>query len=87
MMMASYVEDCVIEKRGLCSSVKRVKDIFVRQEDAMTLKECFDNHQGRPVGKIAHFFEVYEMHFARYCGTPVRMLEIGVHKGGSLELW
>jgi len=53
----------------------------------MTLKECFDNHQGRPVGKIAHFFEVYEMHFARYCGTPVRMLEIGVHKGGSLELW
>lgn len=53
----------------------------------MTLRECFDQHRGRPVAKIDHFFDVYEPHFCRYRGKPVRLLEIGVNRGGSLELW
>lgn len=53
----------------------------------MTLRECFDAHMGRPIGKIDHFFDVYESHFVRFRDTPVRLLEIGVHQGGSLELW
>ena len=53
----------------------------------MTLRETFDEHQGRLVGKIDHFFEVYEPHLARYRNTPVRVLELGIFRGGSLELW
>ncbi len=53
----------------------------------MTLRECFDAHRGRLAGKVDHFFDVYEKHLARFCGTDVRVLEIGVDRGGSLELW
>lgn len=53
----------------------------------MTLRECFNRHTGRLVGKIDHFFDVYEPHFSRYRNSPVRLLEIGVDRGGSLELW
>lgn len=44
-------------------------------------------HQGRTVHKWLQYLEVYARHFAAYRNTPVRMLEIGVDKGGSLEIW
>jgi len=53
----------------------------------MTLRQVFEQHRGRFIGKIDHFFDDYETHFARYRNTPVRLLEIGIDKGGSLELW
>jgi hypothetical protein len=53
----------------------------------MLLRECFDAHRGRPLGKVDHFFDIYEQHFARFRDTEVRVLEIGVDQGGSLELW
>lgn len=52
----------------------------------MSLRECFDAHRGRPVLKVDHFFDVYESHFSRFRNTDVRVLEIGVYHGGSLEL-
>lgn len=52
-----------------------------------SLRECFEQHDGRALGKIDHFFDVYEPHFARFRGTQVRVLEIGVDQGGSLTLW
>ena len=55
--------------------------------NTMTLRDCFDGHCGRVLGKIDHFFDVYETHLARFRNTPVRVLEIGVDQGGSLELW
>ncbi|MFU8765384.1 MAG: class I SAM-dependent methyltransferase, partial [Haliea sp.] len=53
----------------------------------MTLRDCFDSHTGRLIGKIDHFFDDYEVHLQRFRNTAVRLLEIGVHGGGSLELW
>ena len=41
----------------------------------------------RQVHKWHHYFDAYERHFGRFRGRPVRMLEIGVFKGGSLEMW
>jgi hypothetical protein len=37
--------------------------------------------------KFKHYFSIYEKHFEKYVGTPVRLLEIGVQNGGSLEMW
>lgn len=42
---------------------------------------------GRVVDKWTHYPAVYERHFSEYRGTNFKMLEIGVFKGGSLELW
>jgi hypothetical protein len=49
--------------------------------------KLFFAHHGRLVHKWIHYLEIYERHFAPYRNTPVKMLEIGVFKGGSLELW
>lgn len=44
-------------------------------------------HEGRLVSKWLHYPDVYERHFSRFRGRPIRMLEIGVFQGGSLEIW
>lgn len=43
-------------------------------------------HEGR-IERWHHYFDVYERHLSRYRGTPARMLEIGVQRGGSLTMW
>lgn len=42
--------------------------------------------QGR-IHKFEHYLPVYEQVFSRYRNRPATVLEIGVAKGGSLELW
>ena len=44
-------------------------------------------HRGRPVDKPTHYPAIYDRYFGPYRGRPVRMLEIGVSLGGSLEIW
>ena len=39
------------------------------------------------VHKWHHYFELYERYFSRYRDRPIRMLEIGVFRGGSLRMW
>ena len=39
------------------------------------------------VHKWHHYFDIYERHFGRYRDRPIRMLEIGVFRGGSLRMW
>jgi hypothetical protein len=47
----------------------------------------FEHHTGRRVDKWRHYFEIYDKHFARFRSEDVRILEIGVDHGGSLQLW
>jgi SAM-dependent methyltransferase len=51
------------------------------------LERFFEEHQGGKIQKWMHYFEIYERHFARYRGTDVHILEIGVAHGGSLKMW
>ena len=39
------------------------------------------------VHKWHHYFDIYTRHFERYRDRPIRMLEIGVFRGGSLRMW
>jgi hypothetical protein len=52
-----------------------------------TLFDMFKDHSGRQIDKWTHYFDIYEKHFAKYRGTKVRVLEIGIDHGGSLQLW
>ncbi|MEM7139532.1 MAG: class I SAM-dependent methyltransferase [Actinomycetota bacterium] len=52
-----------------------------------TYRELFDAHRGRLIAKINHFFDDYELHLARVRRDGIRILEIGISGGGSLELW
>lgn len=39
------------------------------------------------VHKWHHYFDIYSRHFEQYRDRPIRMLEIGVFRGGSLRMW
>jgi hypothetical protein len=45
------------------------------------------NRAGRPLDKWIHYFPIYERHLESYRGRPVRLLEIGVYRGGGLDLF
>lgn len=50
-------------------------------------EEFFFRSKHRIIHKAWHYFEIYEMFFSKYKNKAVRMLEIGVNKGGSLQMW
>lgn len=40
-----------------------------------------------PFSKWNYYFPIYEKYFLEFKDKPINLLEIGVDKGGSLELW
>lgn len=49
--------------------------------------DALQRHQGRLVDKWSSYPEVYERHLARFRDRPLKLLEVGVFHGGSLQLW
>lgn len=58
-----------------------------RHQSSGALYDLFLESNARGIHKWHHYFDVYERHLGRFRDTPVRLLEIGVRMGGSLELW
>lgn len=52
-----------------------------------SLYDYFLGSSSRDLHKTHHYFDIYERHLGRFVGTPLRFLEIGVFKGGSLRMW
>ena len=65
--------------------LRRIKRYWKAESD---LDRLIATHYGPVVNKWSHFFEIYDRHFSplRERGD-VRLLEIGVAAGGSLDLW
>ena len=56
--------------------------------DPTELERYFDAHRtGRGLWKWRHYFEIYQRHFAKFVGREIRVLEIGIYSGGSLQMW
>ncbi len=51
------------------------------------MERAFYDNSGRDVHKWTHYLSIYGRHFEPFRGKPVRMLEIGVFRGGSMDLW
>jgi hypothetical protein len=52
------------------------------------LRLYFDEHTTGPgIWKWRHYFDVYDRHLGRFRDRPVRVLEIGIYSGGSLQMW
>ena len=45
------------------------------------------NRGGAVLDKWVHYFPIYHRHLDRFRGRPVRLLEIGVYRGGGLDMW
>ena len=52
-----------------------------------SLRQLYDSHSGKVSDKWSSYLEVYDRVFGAYRSTPVRLLEIGIQNGGSLEIW
>jgi hypothetical protein len=39
------------------------------------------------VDRWEHYFDIYDRHLSKYQDKPVKVLEIGVSHGGSLQIW
>ena len=55
--------------------------------DKNSFESLFWGHEGTIVHKWHHYLPVYEKFLSRYKNKPIKFLEIGVSRGGSLSLW
>jgi O-antigen biosynthesis protein len=53
----------------------------------LSLQELYASHTGKVSDKWSAYLLEYERLFATYRDQPIRLLEIGVQNGGSLEIW
>jgi hypothetical protein len=53
----------------------------------MNLWQDFMTNNGDLIYKWPHYFPVYERHFSSWRNKSLTFLEIGVSKGGSLQMW
>lgn len=63
------------------------RDIKDKYPETGDLLDIYVANRGEIVHKWHHYLHIYERYFSRYRGTKVKFLEIGVSKGGSLQLW
>ncbi len=53
----------------------------------MNLWQDFLTNDGRTVQKWTHYFPIYERHFGAWRNRSLTFLEVGVSRGGSLQMW
>lgn len=62
-------------------------DIQKKYKHDSELLNIFANIHGVKMHKWHHYIPLYDRYFSAYRGRPIRFLEIGVSKGGSLQMW
>jgi hypothetical protein len=82
-------------KKLLGRSQIPVSSFSINSNAAVELAKSYDHDLGRlffsNTGPVVHkwiqYIDVYETYFSKYRDTNVKMLEIGVSNGGSLNMW
>jgi cephalosporin hydroxylase len=65
----------------------RLGDLLRKRARRNPLEEYFRHNPGRMIHKWHHYLEIYHRHLERFRGRSPVVLEIGVHHGGSLQMW
>src|SRR5262245_45620815 len=64
-----------------------LSDVPSEERSRTAMHRAFYENIGGVVHKWRHYLDIYDRHLSRYCGKPVKILEIGVSKGGSMAMW
>ena len=85
-LFASHLRDY---KRGLkAAGLLSAEPTVEFSSTPNPLQEYFDSvREGPGVWKWRHYFEIYHRYLARFIGTPVVAVEVGIYSGGSLPMW
>ena len=59
----------------------------IKEETLNDLERFYFDGEHKTLNKWMHYFEAYDRFFSRYRGKDITVLEIGVFKGGSLQMW
>ena len=62
-----------------------LNEMFARTSNP--LEALYYSHRARLAYKWHHYLELYDRHLSRFRGRPVRILELGIFSGGSLQIW
>lgn len=60
---------------------------LIDQDNINNLEAFFFTEKHNTITKWLHYFEAYNRFFSKYRNKDVTILEIGVFKGGSLQMW
>ena len=60
---------------------------IMTQKIYKTLRQLYQEHQGKVSDKWSIYLDEYERVFSSLRNYPIRLLEIGIQNGGSLEIW
>jgi hypothetical protein len=52
----------------------------------MLYHDFLTNNQ-KLINKWVHYFPIYERHFQKWINQSLVLFEIGVYKGGSVQMW
>ena len=58
-----------------------------KEEIQLPLEQLYALHRGKISDKWASYLNEYDRTFSEYRNKPVRLLEVGIQNGGSLEIW
>jgi 23S rRNA U2552 (ribose-2'-O)-methylase RlmE/FtsJ len=64
--------------------------LLARSAEWKSVRECFDEHTkpgSRFITKFDNYFDVYDRYLSPFRERPVKLIEIGVQHGGSLQMW
>jgi hypothetical protein len=61
--------------------------IPIAEKGSTEMHRAFYSNSDLVVNKWRHYLEIYDRHLSKFRNKKVRLLEIGVSGGGSLQLW
>lgn len=76
-----------IDKFAFDPSLNVKKDIENKYQHQGDLLDSFADNKTFTVHKWHHYIPLYERYFSPFRRRKIRFLEIGVSKGGSLQMW
>lgn len=92
-LLPSWLTEAILRRttRGLVDTAFDGTDIAADIRDKYgfdgDLLDIYTKGSPRLVHKWHHYLPIYDRYFSQWRGRPVKFLEIGVFKGGSLSMW
>ncbi|MCC0649889.1 class I SAM-dependent methyltransferase [Clostridioides sp. ZZV15-6598] len=80
-------DDSLIDLRDFNSekTIEFLKSLDLNSMNDLEKIFYLPNH--KRIHKWQHYFEIYDRHFSKFRNKEITIVEIGVFKGGSLDMW
>lgn len=82
LLLSSLANAIIVKRQNSSNSTAHF------QAPANTVTGYYNSHtHGRGIWKWSNALDAYQHHLAAFGGKPVKLAEVGVQSGGSIEMW